>query len=943
MYERCNFFSLLFSVSYIHLYYITYSCQPERKMLQSTALRVVGCNEFTPVQEVDYALEFFMELYGSPTGHLADTKTMRIAKMVKTTLLNIPSFSSYKEDCRASIKCDGKIYPPLFSPGQCLWCKETGWGFWPGTVHSINAIEINIVYASNEYTIVTNLEAPDRLQPFLETFKTHVTSSTATATGFENEINHCLEITKAKLPTFFGVQCQPIRDGERWRSRVPRIIHCIGQVLYEYQTDPNLLKFEKELKKRMSAQLSQRHLELLQLRELEKMQSSKNGKSHEKITNEQSNKLQDGEREKVRLKEEKKRKRISSLSEMLQTLESNSNSISSNISVSGSASSYSDKAPRSKSATREASEELGAELRNFLELYTSCKIVGMDRTQDIDSIEIQSVSVTSNQTMVVTPDPQTNKSKKSNKFKLDCNMNTITGNRKHNTLTPITPITPIATIGKKQKSTDYSQSFSKVVIKSIGEYKNDDMVSEQLCILADPLFKILLTDMNSFITSTHDIIFALENKLPLPVFNMLLTRYDPSEVYRAPGGSTLCHIAAKHNLPFHIIALSQHFEKKSLSLGDDGSKRYDLALLKDNHRRTPIHIACEYGSLDVVKLYAKCKVGDLEERDLYGYSPLLWCTSSEKCIDCGLYLIKKGVDVLVEDRKARSTIYYAITGGLVILGKALCTRGCWMRGNSLVEYVADMSLGREKHKIVFDLRSIEECRALYLPKEVDDDIEPPKEEEFNYEHFQNMCDDFEDLDEVIIEADTSDDEVCRNKRNNSILEDNEKPVKSRSSRRRQSHDDNILETTNMSLRSSKAKQAAAAVEDIANMKVVTRSTAISNKKKERIASGNSRKSSGLRESNSRSSSSILDVESSEWSIRYLSGSTIKLLLINYFIFYSDYMLDICNKNPTLIPKFVYSVSPTFDTREGNTKDLTSLCCDCTGNCETNPNCACLSR
>ena len=67
-------------------------------MLQSTALRVVGCNEFTPVQEVDYALEIFMELYGSPTGQLATTTTIRIAKMVKTTLINIPSYCSYKED-----------------------------------------------------------------------------------------------------------------------------------------------------------------------------------------------------------------------------------------------------------------------------------------------------------------------------------------------------------------------------------------------------------------------------------------------------------------------------------------------------------------------------------------------------------------------------------------------------------------------------------------------------------------------------------------------------------------------------------------------------------------------------------------------------------------------------------------------------------------------------
>ena len=68
-----------------------------------------------------------------------------------------------------------------------------------------------------------------------------------------------------------------------------------------------------------------------------------------------------------------------------------------------------------------------------------------------------------------------------------------------------------------------------------------------------------------------------------------------------------------------------------------------------------------------------------------------------------------------------------MAGDSTLLGKTLFRNGCWMQGNGLQEFVADMSLGREPHKIMFDSRTLAECRAYYLnveeeeEEQVDDD------------------------------------------------------------------------------------------------------------------------------------------------------------------------------------------------------------------------------
>jgi hypothetical protein len=180
----------------------------------------------------------------------------------------------------------------------------------------------------------------------------------------------------------------------------------------------------------------------------------------------------------------------------------------------------------------------------------------------------------------------------------------------------------------------------------------------------------------------------------------------------------MCHYASEYDLPLHLDALQENWENNSHDV--IFAKYPDITILKDNHRRSPIHTACEYGALSVLKLYKKYNTCDFNESDAYGYTPLLWCASTD-APECAFYLIKNGADPAAEDRKGRTTLYYAIENGLILLGKTVLQLGCWMTGTALENFVADMSLGQEKHKIVFDARSIEECREYYLTQSADGD------------------------------------------------------------------------------------------------------------------------------------------------------------------------------------------------------------------------------
>jgi ankyrin repeat protein len=141
--------------------------------------------------------------------------------------------------------------------------------------------------------------------------------------------------------------------------------------------------------------------------------------------------------------------------------------------------------------------------------------------------------------------------------------------------------------------------------------------------------------------------FAVEWCLPTAVLRMLLSRYAPNEMFRTPFGKTLIHIAAESNNHIAIPLIISHWEKRQEALRML-MRSVDLLAAKDFHKRTAVHSACEKGSYRALVALHKLGCG-LEDRDIGGYTPLLWCACKDSP-ECAAFLMKQGVDGNVEVR-----------------------------------------------------------------------------------------------------------------------------------------------------------------------------------------------------------------------------------------------------------------------------------------------------
>lgn len=224
------------------------------------------------------------------------------------------------------------------------------------------------------------------------------------------------------------------------------------------------------------------------------------------------------------------------------------------------------------------------------------------------------------------------------------------------------------------------------------------------------IFEFLLTGGE---VPDESIVYALEQDLPMQIVRMLLSRYAPTDLYRARHGKTLLHIAAEYDRHKAIAYLNAHWARRQelLKLLRRGSL-IDLCDVKDSHKKTPVHSACETGSYK--SLLALQKLGcSLDDRDSEGATPLLLC-AVQNFTEGGRYLLRQGVDPTVEDKRGFSVLYHAMRSGCVLLGKKVFKDGCWLSSPALKEFVGDMSLGREPYRIILDSRPLEECREIYL-------------------------------------------------------------------------------------------------------------------------------------------------------------------------------------------------------------------------------------
>ena len=150
---------------------------------------------------------------------------------------------------------------------------------------------------------------------------------------------------------------------------------------------------------------------------------------------------------------------------------------------------------------------------------------------------------------------------------------------------------------------------------------------------------------------SEEVVYTLEHDLPIQVLRMLLSRYAPVEIYRSgQHGRTLMHIAAEHNKHKALGYIHAHWATRQEAL-TMLMRRVDLATVKDYHKSTPVHIACEMGHYKCLIALHKLKCS-LNERDNGGYTPLMWCASSDS-LRCAYYLIRNGADITAEVRGCR--------------------------------------------------------------------------------------------------------------------------------------------------------------------------------------------------------------------------------------------------------------------------------------------------
>ena len=75
----------------------------------------------------------------------------------------------------------------------------------------------------------------------------------------------------------------------------------------------------------------------------------------------------------------------------------------------------------------------------------------------------------------------------------------------------------------------------------------------------------------------------------------------------------------------------------------------------DNHGRTAMHLACGYGSVEVLRvLLAAQSQGSVNKRDNQGCTPLMWASENDQ-VECVRMMVGvAGVDLETRDKRGRS-------------------------------------------------------------------------------------------------------------------------------------------------------------------------------------------------------------------------------------------------------------------------------------------------
>lgn len=454
-----------------------------------------------------------------------------------------------------------------------------------------------------------------------------------------------------------------------------------------------------------------------------------------------------------------------------------------------------------------------------------------------------------------------------------------------------------------------------------------------------PIYSVLLSI--NFPVSSECLEFVILNHLPPFLFQMLLSRYSPStSIYRQKeSGQTFYHLIADSGSD-KLLEMTHEYYSRS-------SPDSNVYLQRDRTSRTPVDIACLSGSYKVLTFFHKLLGSEMlvSAHDADRETPLLLCTYHDRSRQCLEYILKS-VEAPALTGLLSSAIYSSISHNAVEVGKVLLQHydptslwkqnsshqrsdKYWLEGTQLSSWCVDMSLGKEKYRVILDIRDIDQCKAIYLSPCLHNQV---KHEDLNF-----------------ISSEDKDNQVLRKKSRKSdppIYSENGFHNTRRSSRK------SILVVPSYSIKRK-------------NERTMKKDIPLTAESKPPRESPKKRKMDTVTEKMSD------DVQKSRYSDRVgalFSGENVQLLIENSDWQITPYMFDFLHSSACtqeILPRFIYSTEPYWgcdsiyqDSMKSHTESVQQdnsgvvgtdcgtayqCCCKCVGDCAKNPNCPCIMR
>jgi hypothetical protein len=216
-------------------------------MLESVALRILGCDEFSRPKTITFALDTLtLMVHADPSQstpsltHPTTTTNTRPKKALeedlkhviplRRALMSIPTLKHCKIRSHAKPQDVPAMYFPLnedttrphYQVGQHVWCVHGGWGYWPATVFAIEETCLEILLCWGDMTQVTYSEAPTHVFPFMQNLAKYSVMSTNLQEGFHEGVEKVLAEVVRFLPSHC-IEDFALRPRERFAARMLRI------------------------------------------------------------------------------------------------------------------------------------------------------------------------------------------------------------------------------------------------------------------------------------------------------------------------------------------------------------------------------------------------------------------------------------------------------------------------------------------------------------------------------------------------------------------------------------------------------------------------------------------------------------------------------------------------------------------------------------------------